>query len=181
MIRLSICWALVGATIGAILGGTPPADASAVYSASGSCAWNHDEEMTINTDGDVINSDTTWPGGPLDLVSCDLPTPGYTSASTTADLAVYYYDGNNGTGMEDSVICNVRTCNLARTTCNFEVTQYSCSTGGCSTPPGAWTGDGLITLADLNRPAFYTTTVYCYIPVIDSTAPSRVKSLWYIY
>jgi hypothetical protein len=159
----------------------PEAEAGAVFSAAGACQWGADVDMRPDTgnQGTVENYETS---GIDHRVTCDLATPGHTAAETTDDIFVYYNDVDNGGNMEDSLYCNVYTCSLSGSSaCSNEQTLFSCSTGGCVTPPGAWTGSGTMVFSNIDRPSLWVTEVWCAIPTVYSGSRSRVRSMYYIY
>lgn len=90
-----------------------PVGADATWTVAGTCQWDEVESFDANFDGEVENNATS---GIEHRLSCGLATPGYASASSTDGLYVYYYDGNNGTAMEDHVYCNIYSCNMSGST-----------------------------------------------------------------
>lgn len=166
---------LGGGLVAGFLAVGMPADADPTWTAAGACSWD-DAAETFEPQfaGELENVATS---GAEHRVSCGLDT-GESVASTTQDLYVYFYDGNNNANMEDSLYCAPYSCTMSGAVCWNANTKYSCSTsGGCTTHGSGYTGDNSLSFLNLDRDTWSAINLTCAIPYEDSGVRSYLKRM----
>lgn len=154
----------LGLCVGLWLAGAPAQADTTVYNASSVCSWDPAFQLAPTFQGWVENYGTS---GAERRVSCGLILTNDVASSTTDDVFVYYADNNDGSNMEDDVICNVYSCSAGGSNCANENSQFGTSP------------NGTLWFTDLAKPYMGIPNVSCAIPNQDATsgAKSRIEGI----